>query len=213
MSKTKGKIESSLSGSVGTTMIPYFAKEYYEKTGNTVVYVHAARGGYPIASFLPDSSTYSYKAMVTKYQMAENYFKNKGYAINNKFYLVYQGESDMFKDLVYNYANTYKRVHDSLIKDLGLSFGAMVYMVRGDLPCNTELIGPICEQQMKLVKENDNIIMGTDFLYTEYCQKGNHTLFGVKNSEHDNSIHVNSAGLSQVGRYMARNVYSSGKLK
>ena len=55
--------------------------------------------------------------------------------------------------------------------------------------------------------------MGTDFLYQEYCGKGNNTLFGAKDSKNNNTIHINSAGLSQIGRDIAKHVIASGKIK
>ena len=213
LSSNKISESYSVEESIGTNMIPYFAQEYYNQTGNRLVIVHTAKGSMPIRNFLPDSNTNIYKSIVLKYKAAEKYINSLGFEINNRFYVVYQGESDMYDGILNNYASTYKTVHDSFKKDLGLSFGAIVYMVRGDLPCDNTLIEPFRNQQKKLVKENDDIIMGTDFLYQEYCGKGNNTLFGVKTATIDNSIHVNSAGLSQVGRNTAKNIWYSNKIK
>lgn len=203
----------SLDASDGTNMIPYFSQEYYNQTGNRFIVVHAARGALRIGDILPEAQTNTYKSMIIKYKKAEEYITKQGFVINNRFYVVYQGESDMQDNSVSQYANTYKKVHDSLVKDLNLSFGAMVYMVRGDLPCDYTNLKIIRDQQKKLVSENNDIIMGTDFLYKEYCEKGNNSLFGVKTSAVDNSIHVNSAALSQVGRNIAKNIWLSGKIK
>lgn len=205
--------EASLNESVGTNMLPYLAKEYYEKTGNKVVYVMGARGGYDIKCFSPDSIKNTYQTIVTKYNAALNYITSNGYTVNNKFYVVYQGESDMTSDLINDYANNYKIVHDNLSSELGLKFGSLVKMVRGDGECsNFPFLESIREQQDTLINENDDIIEGTDFLYQEYCVKGNNTLFGVKHPDLDNSIHVNSAALSQVGRNISQNIVSSKKV-
>ena len=90
----------------------------------------------------------------------------------------------------------------------------MVYMVRGDYAsCSNSYLTKMRTHQENLVKNNSSIIMGTDFLYKEHCDKGNNSLFGVKDNEHNNTIHVNSAGLSQVGRDVAKHVVASGKIK
>lgn len=205
--------EASLNESVGTNMMPYLAKEYYEKTGNKAVFVMGARGGYNIKCFSPDSSKNTYQTIVKKYNAALEYLTSNGFTINNKFYVVYQGESDMNSNLINDYASTFKTVHDSLSNELGLKFGALVKMVRGDGECsNFPFLDSIREQQDVLINENDDIIEGTDFLYQEYCVKGNNTLFGVKHPDFDNSIHVNSAALSQVGRNISQNIVSSKKV-
>ncbi len=197
---------SEVSG--GTNMVPYFAKTYYEKTGHKLVVVLVGKGGMDIEKFLPNSDTGLYQLMVDKYNDAIKYLNKNNYSVNNKFYVVYQGESDAKENLVNNYQQNYEIVHNSLIKDLDLSFGAMVYIVRGDIDINDHYIQTIREKQKELVNKYDNLIMGTDYPYEELAN-GNDSILctGI------NSIHLNAAGLSQVGRDIATNIYNSNLIK
>ena len=184
-------------------------KTYYEKTHHKLV-VMGASGGKKISQFSPSSSTNLYNAMVTKYQMAENYILNMNnhYKIRNKFYVVYQGESDIEDSS--NYINEYMNVHNSLLNDLKLSFGSMVYVVNASLsnPANDNNTLILREIQQNIVSSNNNIIMGSDFPYNQIVQ-GNYSIFCTPN----NTIHLNSAGLSQVGRDVATAIYNSKRLK
>ena len=206
----------SLCRSSGTNMIPYFAKTYYEKTKDNLVIVHAANGGKAIRFFLPDSDSnrlldggtklYIYEAMIAKYKNAESYLNANGYLIKNRFYVVYQGEADTNSTYSINYYNNFQRTHNYLMKTLNLDFGAIVYSagVIGSSSTKDKMIDNVHAAQAKLVSDNSDIILGTSFVYDQYKKK-NETIF-CPNSEIDNRIHVNSAGLSQVGKNVAINV-------
>ena len=198
--------------STGTNMIPYFAKEYYAKTHHKIIIVLAASGGRSILRFTPSSEANLYNLMVKKYKMAEEYILKKSdhNKIVNRFYVVYQGESDINDYAVSRYKDNYMQVHQGLMKDLKLSFGAMVYIVNASLadPTNDSNTIKLREVQKEIVKNNSTIIKGSDFPYTE-LSKGNKSIFCPS----DNIIHLNSAGLSQVGREIAINIYKSGKIK
>ena len=212
----------SLEESYGTNMIPYFAKTYYEKTGHKLVIVHAARGGQKIVYFLPKTDSenskkiYIYEAMIKKYASAIEYLKSNNYQIRNQFYVVYQGESDMIKPIQeVEYYRKYMKVHNNLKNEFkDLSFGALVYPVREgryapELIYNMEQVH---EDQYRLTEEED-IILGTDFVYNEYLN-ANKTLFcPTKDKSHDNDIHLHSAALSQVGKNIAISIVNSNKLK
>ena len=192
----------------GTNMIPYFAKEYYERTGHKIVIVFAGRGGMDIEKFLPNSTTNLYKLISNKYLMAKEYLENNNYNIVNKFYVVYQGEYNAVDGKANSYKSNYEIVHNSLIKDLNLSFGAMVYIVRGDKKITDNYIQIVRNAQVDLVGKYNNLIKGTDYPYNELA-KGNTSILCPTG----NIIHLNAAGLSQIGRDIAKNIALSGKIK
>ena len=205
---TKNDTYRSIDKSSGTNMIPYFAKTYYEKSNRKLVIVHTAHGGRGIANFLPNKSEYIYEAMTTKYKKAVSYLNKNGYLIKNRFYVVYQGENDSSSSAKsQKYYDNYINVHNNLKKDLNLSFGAIVYTVRSGY---IDEVKRVHAAQENLIKNNNDIILGTDFVYKEFMAN-NTTIF----CPGSNSIHVNSAGLSQVGRNVATNVVKklNGTLK
>ena len=208
LSSTKDNGEN-IQKSSGTNMIPYFAKEYYAQTNHKLIVVFAASGGKSINKFLPSSTTNLYKIITTQFKQAEKYIlgQNSYYRIRNKFYVVYQGESDANESLASNYAKTYSTVHNNLIKDLNLSFGAMVYIVRGNASYNNTYVQTVRLQQKKVVSENSNLIMGTDFPYIQ-LSNGNRSILCPE----PNQIHLNASGLSQIGREVAKSIAKSGKL-
>ena len=207
VSKTNNSENVQIYESTGTNMIPYFAKEYYEKTKHKVIFVLAASSGKPIHYFVPGYPTNLYNVMITKYKMAEKYITgNKYNKIVNRFYVVYQGETNVrVRD---GYKENYQNIHKSLLKDLNLSFGAMVYMGVGTFEPNDSDLLKFREIQRQLVSESNTLIKGTDYVY-EQLSKGNKSILCVKG----NDIHLNSAGLSQVGRDIARTIYNSNLLK
>ena len=214
----KGSMSSKSDGgakiepSSGTNMIPYFAKEYYAQTKHKLIVVFAASGGKSINNFLPKATNNLYKIITTKFKKADKYILNKSsyYRIRNRFYVVYQGESDCNKDLAANYERDYLTVHNNLVKDLNLSFGAMVYVAPGKstISMSNASVQKVREQEKKLVKEHDDIIMGSDFPYSQ-LSIGNRNVL----CPGDNEIHYIGAALSQIGRDVAKSIAASGKLK
>ncbi len=196
--------------SYGTNMIPYFAKEYYEKTKHKLVIVFVAHGGMKISQFSPTAGNGLYNTMVLKYQMAERYIQNLNEfnQISNRFYVVYQGESDCISGLVDKYEKSYLNVHNNLKKDLKLSFGAMVKMTRGDLDVNNNYVKAIRKAQQSLADQYSDIIIGTDFPHSELL-KNNRSIL----CPGSNRIHINAAGLNQIGRNIARTIYEKNLIK
>lgn len=221
----------ALQRSKGTNMIPQFIKTYNEYTGNSVVAVHAAHGGLSIAYFIPgphngDSAAYMYETMVKKYTDAEDYLINNGYEIKNKFYVVYQGCADLVhKRNREKYYSWYMTVHNELKKDLGLEFGAMVYVghrattrnvvdSEDDGKTHLEQVELFNTIQSQLISDNDDIILATDLPYKSYIGLDTSNNKGNIFSGYDkNSIHLTAAGLSQVGKNTAISVANSGKLQ
>ncbi len=199
----------SIQRSTATNMIPYFAKEYTEKTNHKLAVVFAAHGGERIGQFLPTNKSNLYNALVKKYQMAEKYLKSINFVINNRFYVVYQGESDAFDKYSNDYEKTYMTVHNGLVKKLNLSFGAMVYVVRGAGTCDNVNVKKIHDAQVKIVKDNSAIILGSNLPYKKRCIDKDEAIFGGPG----NTIHLNAAGLSQVGRDIAQHITATKRIK
>ena len=231
----------SMVGSLGTNMMPYFGKTYYEKTGHKVIIVAAGLGGHQLATFLPyeravvetkpivesDKPNYQYEAMVEKYKKAINYLSSKNYQIGNKFYVVFQGENDAYVDMdnpsgnIDRYVRIFKEIHDDLKKDLGLQFGVIVETSGTVSQGYLNVIKPIHQAQERLINENSDIILGSDYPYRRFVPnkvtyEGNDydndvakALLGVcvKKGEAvtDEAIHYNSAALSQIGKESAIN--------
>ena len=216
----KGDKYYSLLPSYGTNMIPQFAKTYYEETGNKMVSVMASNGGEPIRNFLPSTDSeyndeqHIYEAAKEKYLSAIEYLESNGYRVVNRFYVMYQGCSDATEELSKDnlYYDAYMKVHNYLKKDLGLSFGVIVETSwkineKNDVD---NYVKKIHEEQEKLIKNNKDIILGSDLGYVAY-DKEYKELFALEEVPVDdkvvnNSIHLTAASLSQIGKDSAKNV-------
>lgn len=216
----KGDKYYSLLPSYGTNMIPQFAKTYYEETGNKMVSVMASNGGEPIRNFLPSTDSeyndeqHIYEAAKEKYLSAIEYLESNGYRVVNRFYVMYQGCSDATEELSKDnlYYDAYMKVHNYLKKDLGLSFGVIVETSwkineKNDVD---NYVKKIHEEQEKLIKNNKDIILGSNLGYVAY-DKEYKELFALEEVPVDdkvvnNSIHLTAASLSQIGKDSAKNV-------
>lgn len=216
----KGDKYYSLLPSYGTNMIPQFAKTYYEETGNKMVSVMASNGGEPIRNFLPSTDSeyndeqHIYEAAKEKYLSAVEYLESNGYRVVNRFYVMYQGCSDATEELSKDnlYYDAYMKVHNYLKKDLGLSFGVIVETSwkineKNDVD---NYVKKIHEEQEKLIKNNKDIILGSNLGYVAY-DKEYKELFALEEVPVDdkvvnNSIHLTAASLSQIGKDSAKNV-------
>ena len=216
----KGDKYYSLLPSYGTNMIPQFAKTYYEETGNKMVSVMASNGGEPIRNFFPSTDSeyndeqHIYEAAKEKYLSAIEYLESNGYRVVNRFYVMYQGCSDATEELSKDnlYYDAYMKVHNYLKKDLGLSFGVIVETSwkineKNDVD---NYVKKIHEEQEKLIKNNKDIILGSDLGYVAY-DKEYKELFALEEVPVDdkvvnNSIHLTAASLSQIGKDSAKNV-------
>lgn len=215
----KGDKYYSLLPSYGTNMIPQFAKTYYEETGNKMVSVMASNGGEPIRNFLPSTDSeyndeqHIYEAAKEKYLSAIEYLESNGYRVVNRFYVMYQGCSDATEELSKDnlYYDAYMKVHNYLKKELGLSFGVIVETSwkineKNDVD---NYVKKIHEEQEKLIKNNKDIILGSNLGYVAY-DKEYKELFALEEVPVDdkvvnNSIHLTAASLSQVGKDSAKN--------
>ena len=215
----KGDEYYSLLPSYGTNMIPQFAKTYYDETGNKMVSVMASNGGEPITNFLPSKDSeykdnqHIYDAAKEKYLRAVEYLENNGYRVVNRFYVMYQGCSDATEELSKDnkYYDTYMKVHNYLKKDLGLSFGVLVETSwqLNEKKDVDKYVKKIHEEQEKLIRNNNDIILGSDLGYVAY-DKEYKEIFALEEVPKDdktvnNSIHLTAASLSQVGKDSAKN--------
>ena len=234
----KTKNPYALQKSYGTNMIPQFCKTYYQNTGHKVVAVFCANGGETINKFLPSNDTeyddqedkMLYESMVEKYTSAINYLKRNNYKIGQKLYVCFQGESDAINNNTKDYKRVYKKVHDNLKKDTGISKGAIVETAR-NIGTRYAGVKRINKAQQELIKENTDIILGSDYAYKHYVPDEtnyNSTNFktnifvdskGKKLSYEtaykyasysvcyptDNTVHFTSAALSQIGKEVAEN--------
>ena len=231
----------SLEKSYGTNMIPEFGKTYYEKTKHKLVAVMAANGGEQISNFLPHCKSsknsnctnnvqYIYEALKAKYLAAVRYLESNGYYVKNKFYVVYQGEADSNKNLSSisksnykesHYYSTFMKVHNNLVKDLNISFGAIVFTgghaSDSNKSENFNYVKKIHTLQSRLINDNDNIISGSSLGYKAYTNcltKNNCSPISYIYSSHEkNNIHLTSAALSQIGRETAMRIINSNKIK
>ena len=204
-------------GAYGGRPISSFLPNSYER----IKYTNNGKVEYKNVHF------YIYESLKTKYKAAEEYLLKNGYTIENKFYVVFQGCSDSTKSRskIYidkngnevisksAYYKKYMKVHNRLKKDLGVTFGALVETSgkassRGN--ANTKInpnIMNIHKQQEALINNNDDIILGSNFSYRMYVQNNKQAFALQKSSNNvDNSIHLTSASLSQIGKETAVSV-------
>ena len=209
--------KASLSESQGTNMIPQFCSTYYAKTGHKVIAVMATHNGKPISAFLPTDSSlnpykfYTYEATKMKYNAAVAYAESKGYKIGSKFWVGYQGESDVENIVtdedVESYIKKYKLLSDTFSKELGTEFGFLVESASLFRSNSSKIPASVMKQvklvnvaQKKIVSRNDNIMLGSDFPYRQYFSFNTNVV-----SNMNNYYHLTSAALSQVGYETALN--------
>ena len=174
---------------------------------------------------------YIYEAMIEKYNSAINYLNSHSMSIGRKFYVVFQGENDA------NYANTgrmtsqkyqnlFMEVHNNLKQELGLQFGVIVETSRTIGTCATTGVEIIHDAQESLINNNSDIFFGSSYSYDtfipceseytgslDYDTAKSNAHLGVSISEvSNNTIHFNSAALSQIGKDSALNVVNDTML-
>lgn len=208
----------SIQKSQGTNMIPQFCCTYYQRTGHKVIAVMASNGGKEIAAFLPSDNplngykTYIYEAAKIKYKAAVDYASQQGYHIGSKFWVAFQGESDI-KNMnsdedIDVYADRFNQVSACLADELGTEFGFVVetaskfYDNPADISDNEmERVKRVKKAQDKVIESNPDILFGSDFPYRQYFAFNTNVI-----SNYNNYYHFTSAALSQIGYETAMNV-------
>ena len=231
-----GTEKYSLEISSGTGLPSMFAKKWYDTTGHKVIIVHAANGGEKISHFLPENAEGNtdhkqiYENIRDKYLAAIQYMNDNNLTIGNKFYVVFQGESDCSSTSTAKYEETYTRVHDNIMNDLKLKFGVIIETSRTVGSCDSggnAGVQNIHTAQENLIQNNSDIVFGSDYSYRTYvpCENEYTAANGydmsipyataLANAElgvcvspvsaSGNKIHFNSAALSQMGLESATN--------
>ncbi len=184
--KNTGKLEKftlgispyiSIETSANVNMIPEFCRTYYERTGHKVIAVTGAVGGVGIQSFLPygdpnhvshPGCDYMYEAIKESFNGAVGLANSKGYKIDGKYWVCFQGESDINTDKT-KYERYFKQVKNNFNRDLGTTLGAIVETFHeiGNGTTFKEAVN-MNKTQKKLIEENDDIILGSSFAFDHY---------------------------------------------
>ena len=169
---------------------------------------------------------YIYEAMELKYNAAISYLAAhpEQYKIGKKFYIIFQGEADV------NYAangiidtngyySVYEKVHNQLVSKLGIEYGGIVESASRPGVADLTAVNKIHTAQVNLVNNHSNIFLASAYPYNHFVPaqgqyQGNDYENAIANSKlsmcivgtnENNSIHFNSAALSQVGYESAQN--------
>ncbi len=144
-----------------TNMVPEFCRQYTEKTGRSVLAVHAAKGSTVIAEWL--SGTDGYRMMTEKAAAA---IKTQADDPGRIFFVWLQGESDA---IVGNSKAYYKEKLVALATDLKRDLGIEKFgIIRVGRFTNDQRDLEIIAAQDELCKEQDDFLMLTE-IATELC--------------------------------------------
>ena len=168
---------------------------------------------------------YIYEAMKAKYNAAIAYLNGHSsqYKIGKKLYIIFQGESDASNIAsgsldADGYYSIFKKVHNKLVSDLGIQYGGIVETGGRPGIANSVAINKLNTAQAKLVSENSDIFLASSYPYDHYVPdeghyQGSDYASALENAKlsmcivdnENNSIHFNSAALSQIGLESAQN--------
>lgn len=193
--ETFGEVEVSS----GSSIVPKFCEDYVKTSGHKIVAVHVARGGRAIAEFVQRSAIYN--NIVEKYSACIKYLEESGnFKIGCKFYVMYQGESDTNHGLAASsYISRYMNFHNGLKKQLGITQGCIIANGRNTDPDSPEGVKRIFEAQIKICKDNEDIIMASVLPYYWYCNSENSYFRSDK-------VHLNEEGLKEVASDACKNI-------
>lgn len=253
LQKCERKSFFSLEESYGTNLIPQFCADYYKTTGHKVVAIMASNSGEEIAHFLPNEEAnkysssvnyykknqYIYEAMIEKYNSAIKFLEQNGYKIGNKMYVSFQGENDANciqdgKETVEQYVQKFQKLHNYLVKQCDIKLGALIETSNTIGEDKYNGVKAIHEAQEYLIKNNDNIILGSNYSYKHYVpnrevydsadylssfyvdEYGNKLNYDEAylyasysmclQKPRNNVIHFTSVALAQIGREVANNI-------
>ena len=167
-----GKNEDvSLTGCMN--MIPAFCQGYYYLTGHKVIAVMCAEGGEPIESFTPGikDGKNIYEVMKQKYNQAVSYAESKNMKIGNKYFVSFQGESNVRDDKTGTtewYETKYREVVDGLKRDCGITNGALVETGFEIYSATMEPVNRIHTAQENLINNYSDTVLGSRYPYESF---------------------------------------------
>lgn len=169
---------------------------------------------------------YIYEAMELKYNAAISYLTAhpEQYKIGKKFYVIFQGEADVSYAAngiidTNDYYSVYEKVHNQLVSKLGIEYGGIVESAARPGVADLTAVNKIHTAQVNLINNHNNIFLASAYPYNHFVPaqgqyQGTDYENAIANSklsmcivgtDENNSIHFNSAALSQVGYESAQN--------
>ena len=180
-----------------------------------------------------DSTTYTnddcylYEGMVTVYRAALNYMSEHNLTVDKKIDIVYQGGADAVPaqeagstkwDVIY------KNIHNKLKQEFDMDFSVIIENAITNGSTRKAGLDIVNAAQKRAINNNDDVILGTDYPYKRFVpaeENYSGSFLGKTTSyaeafrmanlstgyQCDNTIHLNSAALSQVGYETALKVY------
>ncbi len=140
-----------------SNLVPSFCRAYTEKSGNTALAVHCAKGSTTIAQWL--KGTDGYEALITKARSAVRFIE-KEYTVRKVFFVWLQGESDAIEG---NGKEYYKQklceLNESLRRDLSINRFCIIRVGRFT---NDERDDEIINAQSEICRENSDFLMLTE---------------------------------------------------
>lgn len=216
-------------------MVPEFCSSYHRLTGHKVIAVLCALGGVPIQAYLPmddpgylaplqegSDYAYMYKGVVDSFNGALNRAAQNGWNVAGRYFVSFQGESDIYNP---SYNDYYMQVVRQW-QQLGITKGALVEtsFTIGE-PLGAQAVQEMHLRQEKLIVDNPCLVLGSSFDFDHYVpDKSNYNAFWkgkwndadwedayglarlVTDAAEQNRIHLNSAALTQIGRETAENL-------
>ena len=177
-----------------SSVVPYFADEYYRLTGRTAAYAHVAKGATTVAEWL--RGTERYGAAVKKISAAVSAAERDGIRFENKCFVWLQGESDgIGQTTKEEYKQRLLRLWSDLKADCGLEKFLMIKVGPFfDFP-----VAPIMEAQEELCAENG------DFSMISRAVEGFSEANGLFQRAADQAgFHYTNRGYELVGRDAAK---------
>lgn len=172
----------SIQTSPNQNMIPEFCRTYYELTGHKVIAVTCAVGGAPIQCFLPSTDPnnhynrlnmqhhYMYEGLVEYFNSAVNAAQQAGMQISGRYWVCFQGEGNYDEaSLSGEYYDRFIEVKNNMARDIGTTLGAIVEVSSGvGDPYCFSAVSCMHAIQERLINENPDIILGSDFDWKNY---------------------------------------------
>ena len=175
------------------SLMPAFAKAYYEQSGRKACYAHCAKGATTVCQWQP--GTERYEALVKKARGAIACLEREDYTVGHRSFVWLQGESDAIENTPPGeYIEKMKALADKLQEDLSIEYFMIIRVGKFyDFPCEV-----IMEAQEQLCREDERFYMLTRVTST----------FTVENGlmqDGDWAFHYTNKGYDLVGDIAGRN--------